>query len=160
MKWSSYSTASLASLLTLVCFCLPTHSQGSGHLQAGAVQKVAGKRGDAVQAKIPVSIDPGFHVNSNKPAEEFLIPLSLTWTSAGALVPGTVTFPKPSTEKVGDEQLSVFTGKFDLVANFKVASNASAGPGSALGRLRYQACNSNTCFPPKTIDVTVPYQVQ
>lgn len=107
-----------------------------------------------------MSIDAGFHVNSNKPAEEFLIPLSLTWTSPGALVPGAVTFPKPSTEKVGDEQLSVFTGKFDLIANFKVAPNASAGPGSALGRLRYQACNSNTCFPPKTIDVTVPYQVQ
>lgn len=113
-----------------------------------------------MQAKIPVSIDSGFHVNSNKPSEEFLIPLSLTWTSAGALQPGSVIYPKPGAEEVGGQKLSVFTGKFDLIANFTIAPTAPAGPGSAAGRLRYQACNSNTCFPPKTIDVTVPYQVQ
>lgn len=119
-----------------------------------------GKRGEAVQSKIPVTIDPGFHVNSNKPSEEFLIPLSVTWTSAGALQPVDVIYPKPETEMVAGEKLSVFTGRFDLIANFKVAPNASAGPGSAAGKLKYQACNSNTCFPPKTIDIAVPYQVQ
>jgi hypothetical protein len=119
-----------------------------------------GKRGAAVQAKIPVTVDPGFHVNSDKPKEEFLIPLSLTWTSTGALDPGAVIYPKPTTEKVGDQQLLVFTGKFDLIANFKIGVSASAGPGSVAGKLRYQACNSNTCFPPKTIEITVPYQVQ
>jgi len=30
----------------------------------------------------------------------------------------------------------------------------------ASGKLRYQACNSNTCFPPKTADVNIAYQVQ
>ena len=75
--------------LTLASISVPCSlAQGSGHLQAGAPQTVVGKRGAAVQAKIPVSVDPGFHVNSDKPKEEFLIPLSLTWTSAGALEPG------------------------------------------------------------------------
>ncbi len=107
-----------------------------------------------------MSIDPGFHVNSNKPSEEYLIPLSLTWTSTGALQAGSVVYPKASTEAVAGMQLSVFTGKFDLIANFKIAGNATAGPGSAAGKLKYQACNSNTCFPPKTIDISVPYQVR
>ncbi len=129
-------------------------------MQASAPQTVVGKRGAAVQAKIPVTVDPGFHVNSDKPKEEFLIPLSLTWTSAGALEPGAVIYPKPTTEKVADQELLVFTGKFDLIANFKIALRASAGPGSAAGKLRYQACNSTTCFPPKTVEITVPYQVQ
>jgi len=129
-------------------------------LQTGAPQKVVGKRGDAVQARIPVTIDAGFHVNSNKPALEYLIPISLTWSNTGALVPGTVIYPKPTTEKVGTDTLTVFTGKFDLIANFKVAANAEAGPGAAAGKLRYQACNSTTCFPPKTIEITLPYQVQ
>lgn len=147
--------------LTLACFYTPCSlAQGSGHLQAGAPQKIIGKRGDTVQTKIPVTIDPGFHVNSNKPTEEFLIPLGLTWTSTGALEPGAVVYPKASTEDVAGQKLLVFTGKFDLIANFKVAANASAGPGSAVGKLKYQACNNNTCFPPKTIGVTVPYQVR
>ena len=147
--------------LTLASICVPCSlAQGSGHLQAGAPQTVAGKRGATVQAKIPVTVDAGFHVNSDKPKEEFLIPLSLTWTSTGALDPGAVIYPKPTIEKVGDQQLLVFTGKFDLLANFKIGASASAGPGSAAGKLRYQACNSNTCFPPKAIEITVPYQVQ
>ncbi len=113
-----------------------------------------------MKSKIPVTIDAGFHVNSNKPSQEFLIPLSLTWTSTGALEAGMVVYPKATTETVADQKLSVFTGNFDLIANFKIAASASAGPGSAAGKLKYQACNSNTCFPPKTIEITVPYQVQ
>ncbi len=129
-------------------------------MQAGAPSKVSGKRGEAVQTKIPVSIDDGFHVNSNTPSAEYLIPLSLTWTAGSALEPGAIIYPKATTETVGQDKLSVFTGKFDLIANFKIAPNAAAGPGAAVGKLRYQACNKTTCFVPKTIEINVPYQVQ
>ena len=73
-----------------------------------------------------------------------------------------MTYPKPSLEKYefAEKPLSVFTGDFELVANFKVAANAPAGPGAAVGKLRYQACSDRACFPPKTVDVTVPYQIQ
>lgn len=123
---------------------------------------MVGSRNAVVQAKIPVSVQTGFHVNSNKPNEEYLIPLKLTWTSTGALEAGEVVYPKPSLEKYefAEKPLSVLTGAFDLVANFKVAGYASAGPGAAAGKLRYQACNNRACFPPKTVDVTVSYQIQ
>jgi len=123
---------------------------------------VAGARNAAVQAKIPVSVKAGYHVNSNTPSDDYLIPLKLTWTATGALEGGTVTYPKPSLEKYefAEKPLSVFTGNFDLVANFKVAANAPAGPGVAVGKLKYQACSNKACYAPKTIDITVPYQVQ
>jgi hypothetical protein len=147
--------------LTLACFFASSIlAQSRGHLQAGAPSKVIGKRGDAVQANIPVSIDAGFHVNSNKPSAEYLIPLSLAWTATGALEAGVIVYPKASTETVAGEKLSVFTGKFDLIANFKIAGSATAGPGSVAGKLKYQACNSNACFRPETIEISVPYQVQ
>ena len=128
----------------------------------GQPQKVAGRRNAAVQTKIPVSVRPGYHVNSNAPSEEYLIPLKLTWTSTGAIGGGSVTYPKPSLEKYefAEKPLSVFTGDFDLVVKFKVAPNAPAGPGAAVGKLRYQACSDRACFPPKTVEVTVPYQIQ
>jgi len=143
--------------------CLPAlFAQSSGYLTVGESQTVAGKRNAAVQAKIPMSVRAGFHVNSNTPTDEYLIPLKLKWTSTGALEGGSVTYPKPSMEKYefADKPLSVFTGNFELVANFKVAANAPAGPGAAVGELRYQACNDRACFPPKTVEVTVPYQIQ
>ena len=160
----SNSFCSLPRLTLLAALlCLPSlFAQTSGYLTVGDPQKVAGKRNAAVQAKIPLSVRPGYHVNSNTPSEEYLIPLKLTWVSSGALEGGAVTYPKPSMEKYefAEKPISVFTGDFVLVANFKVAANAPAGPGAAAGKLRYQACSDRACYPPKTVDVTVPYQVQ
>jgi hypothetical protein len=147
-----------------VLLCLPSlwAQSSTGYLTVGTTPKVVGSRNASVQAKIPVSVQTGFHVNSNKPSEEYLIPLKLTWTSTGALEAGDVVYPKPSLEKYefAEKPLSVLTGSFDLTANFKVAGHASAGPGAAAGKLRYQACNNRACFPPKTVDVTVAYQIQ
>ncbi|HWB84331.1 MAG TPA: protein-disulfide reductase DsbD domain-containing protein [Bryobacteraceae bacterium] len=137
-------------------------AQSSGYLSVGQVSRVTGKRDAAIDARIPLAVLPGYHVNSNTPSEEYLIPLKLTWISEGALSGGEVTYPKPTLEKYefAGEALSVFTGRFELVAHFKVASKAAAGPGVAVGKLRYQACSDRACYPPKTIDVSVPYQIQ
>jgi thiol:disulfide interchange protein DsbD len=142
--------------------CLPfLLAQGNGHLTVGAIPKVSGKRSDAVEVKIPVSIDAGFHVNSDKPSEDYLIPLKVKWTDTGALQGGDLVYPKPtSLNMAGDDKpLSVFEGSFNIVAKFKVAGSAPAGPGSANGKLSYQACNAKMCFPPKTVDISVPYSV-
>jgi DsbC/DsbD-like thiol-disulfide interchange protein len=146
----------------IALLCLAAAAQSSGHLKAGQAPKVAGKRGAAIDAKIPLVVDPGFHVNSNTPSDETLIPLAVTWKSTGALEGGKVTYPKPSLEKYAglEKPISVFTGPFEVVAHFKVAANAPAGPGVAVGQVKYQACNSNTCFPPKTAEITLPYSVQ
>jgi thiol:disulfide interchange protein DsbD len=132
----------------------------SERLTVGAPQKVVGKRNQSVQVHIPLSILTGYHVNSDKPSDPSLIPMKLTWTSLGPLEGGQVTFPKPETIKVGDMSLAVFTGKVDLVVAFKVSANAPAGPGAVSGKLGYQACNNTTCYPPKSVEITVPYQVQ
>jgi DsbC/DsbD-like thiol-disulfide interchange protein len=128
-------------------------------------QKVVGKRNAVVQVKIPVTVKEGYHVNSNKPSGDYLIPLKLTWTATGALEAGEITYPKPLLEKFEfsdkpEVPLSVYMGKIDLMAKFKVAANAPAGPGVASGKLRYQACSNKACYPPKTVDISVPYQVQ
>ena len=143
---------------------LPTllAQSSSSYLTAGPPQRVEGKRGDALQSKIACTVQAGFHVNSNTPAEDYLIPLKLTWVSTGALEPGPVTYPAAQMEKYtfSAKPLSVLTGKFDLTANFKVAANAPAGQGIATGKLRYQACNDHACYAPKTIDIAIPYQIQ
>ena len=63
--------------LRAVWLCLPllALAQNSGYLKVGELPKVSGKRGAAVQAKIPIVIQPGYHVNSNTPSETYLIPL-------------------------------------------------------------------------------------
>jgi len=163
MAGGSWKAARVPLAILAACLFLPgLWAQGNQYLTAEAPQKLVAKRGSAVEAKIAVSVQPGFHVNSNTPSDAYLIPLTLKWVPDGALEPGEVVFPKPQMEKYefSDKPLSVFTGDFDLVAKFKVPAGAPRGPGIMLGKLRYQACNSNSCFPPKTVEVRLSYQVQ
>ena len=148
-----------------VLLCLPAlwpQSPTNERLTVGQPQKVAGKRNETVHTKIPISILAGYHVNSNTPSDDYLIPLSLTWSALGPLEGGQVAYPKPTLEKYefAEKPLSVFTGNFELAVSFKVAATAAAGPGVAAGKLRYQACSNKACFQPKTVEVTVPYSVQ
>jgi len=124
-------------------------------------EKVVVKPGAGVAVKTSVLLKSGYHVNSNTPSEKYLIPLRLTW-EPGLLETVEVVFPKPHMEKYefSPNPLSVFTGDFELVTKFKVAANASTGPGMALGKLRYQACNNNSCLPPKTLEIRLPLVVQ
>lgn len=148
-------------MLTMLVYLPLLRPQSSTErVSVGQPTKVVGKRNDSVQAKIPVSILEGYHVNSNTPSDEYLIPLKVSWTSMGALEGGQVSYPKAEKITVGDQSLSVFTGKFDLTASFKVSPKAPAGPGIASGKLSFQACNNKMCFPPKSVEFNVPYQVQ
>jgi len=157
------SCGRLPALAALLCLpALWPQSPANERLTVGPPQKVAGKPSETVYTKIPISILAGYHVNSNTPSEDYLIPLSLTWSALGSLEGGKVTYPKPTIEKYefAEKPLSVYTGNFELAVSFKVAATAAAGPGVAVGKLRYQACNDRSCFQPKTVDVSVPYSVQ
>jgi thiol:disulfide interchange protein DsbD len=104
---------------------------------------------------------PGFHVNSNSPNDEYLIPLKLTWAK-GSLEAGEIVYPEPQLEHYAfsPKPVSVFTGKFDIVTKFKAAAHAAAGSAPIAGKLRYQACNDKECLPPKTIDVQVSADIE
>lgn len=119
------------------------------------------KRGVTANVKVTATLSDGFHLNSHTPAEDFLIPLTLKWV-AGPVEQGEVAYPKPQMVKVPfqEKPLSVLTGKFELVTPFKIPANASVGLVTVTGKLRYQACNDKSCFPPKTLDVKVPVEVQ
>ena len=124
-------------------------------------QKVVAKRGAVAEARIQVALLAGYHCNSNTPSEDYLIPLHLAW-SPGELESLGVTYPKPRMEKYefSDKPVSVFTGKFELVARFKVAAKVPPGLGMLTGSLRYQACTDKACFPPRTVPVRLPYMIE
>ncbi len=111
--------------------------------------------------RVTVQLRNGYHVNSDKPADDYLIPLRLTW-SAAPFEAGGAIYPKPKMEKYSfsSTPLSVFTGDFDIVTRLKIPASVPQGPGVLVGKLRYQACNDNSCLPPKTIEVRLPYQIQ
>jgi len=123
--------------------------------------KLSAKRGETVSATVRVRLKPGYHVNSNTPSEDYLIPLKLTWEGKPLEVAG-VDFPAPHNEKYefSEKPLSVFTGDFAITTRFKIPANAAVGMGLAAGKLRYQACSLTACLPPKTIPVQIPLDIR
>ncbi len=134
---------------------------GTNVVHVVAADTVKARPGATLKVPLSVQVDEGFHVNSNTPADQFLIPLRLTW-SPGALESAGITFPKPDLQKYSfsEKPVSIFTGKFEIVTRFKVAPGASPGAAVVTGKLRYQACTEGTCLAPKTIDVTVPVEIE
>jgi len=119
------------------------------------------KRGEETSQKLTLDLKPGFHVNSNAPADEYLIPLRLTWAKT-PLDAGQIVWPKPEFQHLAfsEKPVSIFSGKFEIVTHFKAPASATPGFAMMTGKLRYQACNDKECLPPKTIDVQFAVDIQ
>ena len=136
-------------------------AQGNSVLSVAPPEKLNVKRGASAEVRLKAQLQPGFHVNSNAPADEFLIPLKLTWANQ-PLQSEQVTYPKPQFEKYAfsPKPVSVFSGNFEIATRFKAPPNANPGLGVMTGKLRFQACNSKECLPPRTIDVRFSVELQ
>src|SRR6202022_2373755 len=114
-------------------------AQSNGVLTAAPEQKLNIKRGSTAELKLKAQLQPGFHVNSNTPADEYLIPLKLTWTKE-PLEADHISFPNPDLEKYAfsANPVSVFSGNFEIVTRFKAPTTAPPGLAIIAGKLRYQ----------------------
>jgi hypothetical protein len=110
---------------------------------------------------LKADLQPGFHVNSNMPGDDYLIPIKLTWNKE-PLEAEQVNYPKPQMEKLSfsPNPISVYTGSFAIDTRFKAPPGAMPGMAFMNGKLRYQACNNKECLPPRTVDVRVTLDIQ
>jgi len=148
-------------LLLSAATSVSLQAQGNSVLSVAPPEKLNVKRGASAEVRLKAQLQPGFHVNSNAPADEFLIPLKLTWANQ-PLQSEQVTYPKPQFEKYAfsPKPVSVFSGNFEIATRFKAPPNANPGLGVMTGKLRFQACNSKECLPPRTIDVRFSVELQ
>ena len=113
--------------------------------------------GRQVVVPVAVRIRPGFHVNSDRPADAYLIPTELTWRTKALALKGIEYPPAELVEyKHSDKPLSVYSGKFVIRSSFGVPAQIPDGLSELTGTLRYQACNDKACFPPQSLPVRIP----
>lgn len=99
-------------------------------------------------------VAPGVHINSHTPGGKFLIPTILSIPAGEgvrleeAVYPPGAEFRPPLDPKT---RLSVYAGEFTIRARLV----AAAGDHLVEARLHFQACESNTCTPPRTIPVAM-----
>jgi len=120
------------------------------------------KRGGSVQIAVVIDVEDGYHINSNRPAEKYLIPTSLKFERIDGITTTPITYPKAKLQKFDFSQkpLSVFEGKTVLKLTARALPSLSAGAQTLKGKLTVQACNNQQCLRPQTVDVNVALQVE
>lgn len=150
----------LALFILIGCLSATAAAQGSDkvvHAKVGqSPYKI--KQGVAAPIEIAIDIDAGYHINSNRPAEEFLIGTSLKLDKLAGITIGRVVYPKAKIQKFkfSDKPMSVYEGK--VVLKF-TARAAAAGNYALKGKLTVQACNDEACLRPSTINIDIPIEV-
>lgn len=119
----------------------------------------AGKPGE-VDLRFHVS--QGFHVNSNAPKSEFLIPTVLKLDAPTDIVIGGIRYPVGQ-EMVfpfaPNEKLSVYSGNFGIGIVVRPLHSVLPAKYMIHGQLRYQACDNAACYPPKNLPVKFEVKV-
>ena len=152
------------SLFVLVC-CLSAQApaQSSDKVVKAkpeeSVYKV--RKGASVQIKVVIDIDKGYHINSNRPREEFLIATALTVERLSGLTTTRVVYPKPKVQRFefSETPMSVYEGKAVLSFTARAGAQLASGRHTLKARLKVQACNDKACLRPQNIDVEIPLEV-
>ncbi|HEX2835546.1 MAG TPA: cytochrome c biogenesis protein CcdA [Thermoanaerobaculia bacterium] len=149
-----------AVLLAFLAFAVvPAFSQlgGFGGPDAQPKASITGsihtRNGDDVEGTIVATIESGWHVNSNKPTEEFAIPTVLALDPATADLTD-ARFPQhqmKAFEFTGGKQLAVFDGTFPIGFRAKLKPGAT----KIDAKLNFQACSDRVCLPPNVASATI-----
>ena len=135
--------------------------------QGAAVKMAPAPVVTAVQGKaatVPLSfrVASGYHINSNKPKSEFLIPTVLKVEATTDIVIGKTTYPEGhdmSFAFAPDEKLNVYTGDFKVDVLVRPLRSVQAGKYIVRGTLKYQACDNVACYPPKQLPVSFDVKI-
>lgn len=113
--------------------------------------------GKATPVQFIFRVKPGLHINSNKPSAPELIPTVLHFSLPGDVVIGRVVYPPGQITSFPfdpTQKLSVYSGDVAIKARVVAPGSAATGTYTIHANLRYQACDNNACYPPKTLPVT------
>jgi DsbC/DsbD-like thiol-disulfide interchange protein len=119
-------------------------------------------RGKAFEAAVVVHIADGYHMNSHKPSDAYLIPTTLTPKLPDGIHLVDTIYPPGRLKKFSfspDKPLDVYSGSVTLRMKLMAQDSAAIGAATIPMILRYQACNNSACLPPVKIPVTAELRV-
>jgi thiol:disulfide interchange protein DsbD len=108
------------------------------------------KAGQPYEFTLELTIANPYHINSDHPLQDFLIPTSLEFEPQPGITFGKIVFPQATIKKlpVSDSPMALFEGTVKIAAEFIPSSNPVNKDVTIRGKIRYQACNDRVCLPP------------
>jgi DsbC/DsbD-like thiol-disulfide interchange protein len=119
------------------------------------------RKGTRLTGGVVIDIDEGYHINSSKPLDKFLIATALTMDPQPGIRLSGVVYPKAKMQKFGfsDKPLSVYEGRAIIKFTARVSPTVSPGNYTLKGKVRVQACNNEVCLRPQTVNIDIPVEI-
>jgi thiol:disulfide interchange protein DsbD len=115
--------------------------------------------GKSATLRIAARVQPGWHINSDRPAGDYYIPTRVTVNPPPEVTAGPVVYPPANQVALAfakGEKLSVFTGEIEFSVPLSAGTGFKAGVGApAQIHIAYQACNDLQCLRPASVAKTV-----
>jgi thiol:disulfide interchange protein DsbD len=150
-----------------VFLALPFGAFGQNESPAVSIRAIAPggslKAGMPAELAIELSISKPYHINSDRPLQDYLIPTTLEFEPQPDVAFGKAVFPPAPIKSlpVSDSPMAVFEGVVKIAARITPASNLKSKEVAVRGWVRYQACNDSTCLPPvrQSFNLTLPVEI-
>jgi uncharacterized protein len=115
------------------------------------------QRGRTVQAAVVMEIPKGYHVNSNRPLGKYAVATALKIDAPKGVRLGAVTYPRAIVRgfSFSDEKLAVYEGRAVMRFNVTVPANYEHDKIELKGRLKFQSCSDQVCYPPTWSDLSM-----
>ena len=160
---------SLASLLLAPALCIGLAAQQSltpappaEKVTFEPLNTIAVNPAHPAPLRLLFRVKPGFHINSNKPLTPELIPTVVHFSLPDDLVVGRVQYPAGQLKSFPfdpTQKLSVYSGDIVITGRVIAPPHAATGTYTVHGDFRYQACDNNACYPPKTLPIAFNVKV-
>jgi hypothetical protein len=131
-------------------------------LTVAPIELVTAQRAQQTIVNLNFRVPPGYHINSNTPKSEFLIPTALKMDLPTDIILGKIEYPPGEDASFPfspDEKLSVYSGDFTIALAVHPLHSVVPGKYEMRGALRYQACDNAACYPPKNLPVSFEVKV-
>ncbi len=101
-------------------------------------------------------VRPQYHINSNAPKSDWLIPTVLKLSPPTNITIGGTDYPEGKDMTLAfapGQPLNVYSGDFALNTRVIAGRNLRPGKYRVRGELKYQACDVRACYPPTELPV-------
>jgi len=119
-------------------------------------------QGKSATVPLTFRVASSYHINSNQPRSEFLIPTVLKVDATTDIVIGKTTYAEGQDMSFPfdpDEKLNVYTGDFKVDVLVRPLHSVQAGKYVIRGTLKYQACDNLACYPPKQLPISFDVKI-
>ena len=121
----------------------------------GSLESNKTQRGRTVKGTIVMDVPSGYHANSNRPLEKYLIATQLQIEAPKGIRVGPILYPRAlmRSVKFSKSKISVFEGRTTIQFSVTVPRTFAENSAELKARLRFQSCSDDLCFPPQSREV-------